>query len=293
MKFSYQLLISSVLLIFTLKNTASAQTSFNENFSGTLAQWQGGVASYAVTAGEAALTTTGSGVAYMSAVAPVRDSVSWSVYFRQNLGATGPSSSNYTRIVLQSDVADVSGAFNGYYLQIGETGNDTIRLYRKNGAVSTKLLSANTGISLNPTVARLQVTRNASGFWQIFVDNAGGTTYVLAASGTDNTFLSGGFFGLQNGFTTTNASGKFFFDDVTISPLFIDNISPTVVTATAITATQIDVLFSEALNASSASTISNYTINNGITVQGAILDGVNTKLVHLTVSNLTSGATYT
>ncbi len=289
MKYPY--LFISVFLI--LNSVAFAQTSFNDDFSGSaLAQWQGSTSSYSVVASEAALTTTGTASAYIAAAAAMRDSVSWSVYFRQVLGTTGPSSTNYTRIVLQSDVADVSGAYNGYYLQIGETGNDTIRFYRKNGATSTKIFSANTGISLNPTTIRVKVTRNASGAWRLFADNTGGTNFVLIGSGTDNTFLSGSFFALQNAYTSTNATGKYFFDDVQISPLFVDATPPSLVSASSVSATQVDALFSEPLNSVTANNALNFTLNNGVTVQNAVLDAANLKLVHLTVSALQSGTTY-
>ncbi len=290
--FRHYLIFSSFFTFFFINTAAFAQTSFNEDFSSTLGQWQGNTTSYTVTAGEGAVNAAAAGSAYIAAAVAMRDSVSWSVYFRQVLGAAGPSSSNYSRIVLQSDVADVSGAFNGYYLQIGETGNDTIRLFRKNGTTSTKIFSANMGISLNPTVARIKMTRNAAGAWKLFVDNTGGTNYAQVGSGNDNTFMSGGFFGLQNAFTSTNITGKFFYDDINISPLFVDNIAPAIVSATAISATQVDVLFNEPLNAAAANTAANYTINNGIAVQTANLDGANPKLVHLTVSSMTSGTNY-
>ncbi|MEY4927509.1 MAG: hypothetical protein RI894_1945, partial [Bacteroidota bacterium] len=280
--------------IFSILNSAAfAQTSFNDDFnSGTLAQWQGNTSNYTVTAGEAVLSTTGTGTAYIAAAAAMRDSVSWTVYFRQLLGATGPSSSNYTRIVLQSDAADVSGAYNGYYLQIGETGNDTIRLYRKNGATATKVFSANAGILLNPTTIRVKITRNASGAWLLFADNTGGTNFVLIGSGNDNTFLSGNFFALQNAYTSTNASGKFFFDAVHISPLFADTAPPSLASASSVSATQVDALFDESLNSVTANNALNFTINNGATVQNAALDAVNLQLVHLTVSALQSGTAY-
>lgn len=292
MKKSIKNLLFAFLLFANLP-AAIAQTAFTDAFTTNFAAWRGDTAKFAIVAGEAALNTTGTGAAYIATPAAMQDSTSWMVYVRQAIGSGGPSATNFSRIVLQSDVADVSGAFNGYYLQIGETGSDTIRFYRKNGTTSTKLFSANTGISINPTLARLKVTRSSLGFWQLFVDNTGAAAFNLVGSGSDNTYPRGNFFALQVGFTSTNASNKFFFDDVMISPLFVDNTPPSLVSATGVSLTQVDVLFNEALKASSANTATNYSINNGIAIQNASLDAVNPNLVHLTTTLLQSGTNYT
>ena len=68
---------------------------------------------------------------------------------------------------------------------------------------------------------------------------------------------------------------------------------PTISSVGAITSTQVDVLFDEDVDQTTAETSTNYTIDNGITVSAASRDAGNNALVHLTVSTLSTGITYT
>ena len=69
---------------------------------------------------------------------------------------------------------------------------------------------------------------------------------------------------------------------------------PELASASAPTATTVDVVFNESVERESAEEVTNYSINNGIGPPvSASQDSVNLSLVHLTVSTLTSGVTYT
>lgn len=287
-------LLSLSFFTFITSVALNAQTTFTDDFSGGLSQWQGTVANFTVVGGEAKLNATGAGTAYLVAPMRIQDSCSWQVYFRQELGTQGPSGMNYTRIFLQSDNADLTAPLNGYYLQMGETGTDTLRLYKKTGATATKLLSAMSPLPLNPTQARLKVTRNAQGVWNVYADYSGGTNYAIQGSVTDNTYSSGSYFGLLCGYTSTAAT-KYFFDDVTVSPLFVDNIKPVLQSAAAVNGTQVDALYSEPLNATTANVTTNYSVSGVIGAPAtATIDATNSALVHLTFTNsLQSGITYT
>lgn len=73
-----------------------------------------------------------------------------------------------------------------------------------------------------------------------------------------------------------------------------DTTKPTIVSATALSATQVDVLFSELVTVATCEVEGNYSIDQGINNPSlAQRDGSNSALVHLTVSTLTSGTTYT
>jgi hypothetical protein len=73
-----------------------------------------------------------------------------------------------------------------------------------------------------------------------------------------------------------------------------DTTKPTIASATALSATQVDVLFSELVTVATCEVEGNYSIDNGINNPSlAQRDGSNSALVHLTVSTLTSGTTYT
>ncbi|TAF36771.1 MAG: hypothetical protein EAZ66_07455, partial [Alphaproteobacteria bacterium] len=194
---------------------ASAQGVFNDDFAGGLALWQN-TTDYAIVNGQLKHTATTAGTSYIVAAADMRDSVSWEFFFQLDFS---PSSSNFTQITLQSDVQNVSGAFNGYYLKMGETGADLIRLYKKSGTASTLLASASDTLQTTaPVKARVKVTRNAAGQWKLYADYTGGSDFsVVKATATDNTFPRGNFFGIGSTHTVTNA-GKLYYDDMRIAP---------------------------------------------------------------------------
>ena len=73
---------------------------------------------------------------------------------------------------------------------------------------------------------------------------------------------------------------------------FADPDPPELTSATVITATQVDVSFNEDVDQTTAETVGNYAIDGGVIVSGAVRDGSNNALVHLTVSTLTPYTDY-
>ena len=225
----------------------------------------------------------------LSTVAAIQDSTIWEFYVQMDFA---PSTSNYALVYLQSDNANLSNTSNGYYLRIGSSGStDSIEIYRLDAGVSTKVFGGAVGaVATNPTV-RCRIIRNNIGFWEVFVDYSGGINYALEGSFTDANYNSGSYFGFKATYTTTRGD-KFFFDDVSISPLVVDVIPPSIDSVAVLTATSIDIYFDEAVDLSTASISTNYTIDNGISVLSAARDAVDFKLVHLSLSSMQSGSSY-
>jgi hypothetical protein len=125
----------------------------------------------------------------------------------------GTSSGNFMDVVLISDVATVNGNYNGYFVRIGGTP-DEVSLFRKDGAVSTKIIDGTDGIisssSNNPT--RVKVIRDASNNFTLAVDVTGGTNYVSQGSIIDATHLTSSFFGIVVTYSATN-NLKYFFSN--------------------------------------------------------------------------------
>jgi len=214
----------------------------------------------------------------------------WNFWISLNFS---PSSGNYARVYLASNKSDLSSTLNGYYLQFGETGSgDQVELFRQSGT-SSILICRGTTIIANAFSIGVQVTRDNTGLWRLFVDAAGGTNYTQEASGTDATYTSTSFFGVYCDYTSTNANG-FFFDDFYIysppdaTPALLDSIK-------IISQNKLDAYFSEALSAASAQTPANYSVNNNIGYAAAAAqDSINFKLVHLTFGdNFTNAEFYT
>lgn len=275
--------------------TSQAQTLQDDFTDGDFTNtptWQGDVGEFVVN-GSNQLQLNNLGVSAESELylaANIQDSTFWEFYVQMDFA---PSTSNRTRIYLQSDNANLSSTNNGYYVHLGGTSStDSIELFRVDGGSATKLLGGTVGaIATNPTV-RIRVIRSNTNEWTLFADYTGGTTFVNEGSIVDPApHSSGNFFGIWCDYTTTRGN-QFFFDDFYISPLFVDLAPPVIDTIIAVNGIQVDVYFDEAVDAATANIAGNYNINNGISVSNAQKDGTDPKLVHLTTSTLTSLTTY-
>ena len=127
-----------------------------------------------------------------------------------------PSTNNFAKVYLASDMIDLSGPLNGMYVQIGgQSGNiDDISLYTQTGTNSNKIIDGSPGlVSNNPDVS-IKVTRDVVGNWELFLD----TTGVFFTQGTafDNSILSSDYFGVYCKYTITR-SDKFWFDDFSVT----------------------------------------------------------------------------
>ncbi|RZK51706.1 MAG: hypothetical protein EOO91_20500, partial [Pedobacter sp.] len=175
-----------------------------------------------------------------------------------------PSASNQAKIYLIADNQDLNAPLNGYFVQIGESGStDSYDLYRQSGTTATKIIdgSAKTRVDVNTLLARVKVTRNDVGKWELFTDITGGTNYVLEGSATDLTHTNTDWFGVRCEYTSTRSTG-FIFDDFTISELTPDVTPPTLVSAKVLDELNVEVVFSERLQPSSALITNNYTVTN-------------------------------
>jgi hypothetical protein len=219
------------------------------------------------------------------------DNKEWRFFIKYNFA---PSSSNYGRVFLTSNISDLAqGSFSGYYLQLGSAGtNDAIELHRSALGIDTLICSGPLGQIANSFQVSIRVKRNALGDWSIYGDFSGGQNYSLIATGNDPSNYIGGYFGFSAVYTISNAT-KFYYDNVYIGNEIIDNQPPLLDTAIAISATQVDAYFNEALDPVSAQIASNYVFNPTIGASSAVLDAVNPALVHLTTTSpLINGTSY-
>ncbi|MFA6275709.1 MAG: lamin tail domain-containing protein [Pedobacter sp.] len=175
-----------------------------------------------------------------------------------------PSATNLVRIYLISDQQDISGSLNGYFVQIGESGNtDSYDLYKQTGTTVSKIIDgpAKARVEANKLLAQIRVTRNDVGKWELYTDIAGGTNYNLEGSATDLTYTNSDWFGVLCKYTATRSDG-FTFDNFSITELTPDVTPPTLVSAKVLDEFSIEAVFSERLESSSASMANNYTIAN-------------------------------
>src|SRR5690554_4934479 len=182
----------------------------------------------------------------------------WEFFVRMDFE---PSAGNRTQVFLMSDIADLSGAVNGYALRGGENGaNDVFRLFKMTaGAEDTEVLTGTTNISDGGSY-RVKVTRDATGNWTLEV--AEGYDGILAedATGTDNSYTTASHFGVRATYTSTR-SKLFYFDfkidlpKPVIDPLLVNSFS-------VVNNNQIDIAFSKDIDATSVNN-SDFELNPG------------------------------
>jgi len=212
----------------------------------------------------------------------------WDFYVRMDFN---PSSSNLARVYVMSDNVDLSGSLNGYFVMIGNT-TDEVSLYRQTGTAITEIIDGVDGIVNTSAVGvRIQVTRDASGNWEVFRDALGGYAFTSEGTVNDNTYSATTHFGVYCKYTSTR-SELFYFDN--LGDPYVDGLAPTVSNLNIISSTQLDFQFSEPMDQTTAETAANYNVNNGIGIpSSAILDGTDPSIVHLTFATpFTNGTTY-
>lgn len=285
------------LTFFFILLLVNCRADFSDDFSdGNFTAnptWNGTIADYIVnTSQELQLNNSVAGTSYLSTAHNLAtiDNKEWRIWTKQSFASSG---SNYGRIYLTSNSADLSSDPEGYYIQLGEAGsNDAIRLFKNIGGIHTELLSGVAAQIATSFTIGIKVFRDNLGNWSLFVDETGGENYTLVGSVNDASSAMGTHFGFLDVYTASNAT-KFYYDNIYIGDEILDTSPPVLLSATAINASLIDVLFDEALNQLSAENTSNYDIQPFVIIQSASLDGTNPALVHLIpVSPLSNGGMY-
>lgn len=203
-----------------------------------------------------------------------------------------PSSSNQVKVYLVSDQADMEGDLNGYFIEIGQSSDDVIKLRRQNGSSSTTVFTGST-IFTGDVLVRIRVSRDDIGNWEVFSDPTGDSDFSSeGAVFHDDTFTTSSYFGLLCKHSSTR-NDDFYFDDflVSVAP---DTQPPSLNVIQVVSFNQIDLQFDEALEQTSAELVNNYSVDGEIgQPTSASLDVSDNSLVHLTfASSFTNNATY-
>ncbi|MBI3511776.1 MAG: lamin tail domain-containing protein [Bacteroidetes bacterium] len=255
--------------------------------------WSGDAADYQVNASFQLQLNSASTVAdtsYLSFPSPFIGNAEWDFWVKESFA---PSDNNNVRVYLVSDIANLKGNVNGYYVRMGENGSlDSIDLWEQSGTTQTKIIDGiNNHCAATTNTLRIKVTRDATGTWTLYSDTTGGTNYQVEGMVFDNTHTTSSFFGVFSKYTISNVT-KFYYDDIYVGPVIVDNTPPTLVSATATSATALDVLFDENVDAVTSQVTTNYSVNNSIgNPITAVRDAVNHSLVHLTFSSSFVSAT--
>ena len=290
--------IQGILLFFSLLSSFFVRAQLTDNFTDgdfiSNPSWTGSSTEFIVNASQQVqLNNTISGTSYLSTahgLSTLSDH-EWQFWVKQSFAS---SSSNYGKVFLSADNADLSSAQNGYYMLFGEANAvDALRLFKLENGISTQLCAGIDGQISASFVVRIKVILSAVGTWSLFADLSGASSFLLQGSANDPSILTGTHAGFICTYTSSNAN-KFYYDDFYIGAPILDTQAPILVQGTAISSSQVDVLFDEALSSSSANELANYAILPFNSFVSALQDNLNPALVHLTTTlPLTNGNTYT
>jgi len=209
----------------------------------------------------------------------------WEFFIQLNFD---PTTTNYPRVYLISNQADLTGALQGYFFQIGETGQtDRFRLYRQNGISTTQIITGPAKIRANANLvtARIKITRDHDGKWELYADVAGGTNYVLEGTATDNNYTTTTHFGVNCRYATASRYNQFIFDDFKITELIPDVTPPKILSIKSLNTKTIELTFDEALGNTSAQNVVNYSLSRGAGNPLTAIMGATNNVVNLTYAN--------
>ncbi len=239
--------------------------------------------------------TTSNTSFYISTSSTLANNCQWEFYANLQFNT---SSTNYADIYLTSNVANLqSASINGYFVRIGNT-LDEICLYKRSGTLASavKIIDGVDGITnVSNNLLKIKVVRTAANLFSLERDITGtGNNYISEGTATDATFTTSASFGFYIAQSTSSFFQKHTFDDISVGPIIIDNMPPTLISAVSTSSTTVDVLFSENVDIITSQTAANYILSPGIgTASSAVRDAANFKLVHLSLGTpLISGNTY-
>lgn len=258
-----------IILLNCLSGFAQINDSFDDGDFTTDPEWLGEADKFQISAGQLNNNGSGSDEVYIAASSSLQDYTLWEFYLQ--IDGSAPSGSNRARVYLTSNLANLEGSVDGYYIQIGQTGDDFVSLYRSDKGSGTLLA---TGSVAFDSQVSIQVIRDDSGIWTVSSDHDGNTEDGDSFTFFDNTYTSTSFFGWIVNHTSSRVD-DFFLDDVLIDQISIENVE--------VTSNQsITVSFNQAPPISEVSSIANYTIA-GLTLLAADQDIADARKVKLEI----------
>lgn len=215
-----------LLLAVSLSGVVSVRAQFADDFSDgefhASPDWTGDAAKFAVNSGSLRLLApAATGTAFLSTPSLAIHEASWEFSIRMDFT---PSSTNYARLYIVADQANLQAPLNGYFVKVGNTSRE-VSLYRQTGSTETEILDGHDDrVNLAVVVLRIRVTRDALGQWSMWSE-IGGTGLELEGSTVDTTHGLSGWFGVQCVYTSTR-SDKFWFDDFVVTGTIIPDTTP-------------------------------------------------------------------
>jgi hypothetical protein len=281
------ILLIYIIFFANLFTNAQLTESFTDGDITTNPAWGGGLTDFTVNPAFQLQSNNSivNSTYYLSTASTLAITAQWEFYHQISFN---PSSANYTDVFLTASASDLTATTtNGYFVRIGNTA-DEIALYRKDGAVVTKIIDGVDGtLNTSNNIMKIKVVRNAANQFTLNRDLTGtGNSYFTEGVVTDVTYTTSAFFGILIKQSTASFFQRHFFDDITVQVFVPDVTAPALISATALTSSTLDVLFNEAVDIATSQAMANYVVNNSVgSPLTAIRDATNLALVHLTFAS--------
>lgn len=244
-----EITITVVMLLNLTPGVAQFIDRFDDDDFTNNPSWQGADSRFVVSGGRLKLQApTAPGTAFLATPSEAIYEASWTLNLQLDFT---PSSTNYSKIYLVSDQADLGGPLNGYFIKIGGSTRD-VSLYRQSGTTETRLIDGvDDRVNQASVVLTIRATRDATGRWELFSDVGSKGNGTTEGTVVDQTYLESSWFGIACIYTSTR-SDKFWFDDFDISGSKTpDTTPPALISLDVLDALHFRVEFSEPLDPSS------------------------------------------
>ncbi len=283
--------LSMLFLVFSLSYTQIVDDFGDGDFYDN-PEWKGDRYDFVVNKHyQLQLDAYDAGESYLYLEYPNEDNLELRYYFKMDFN---PSISNKLNVFICLDTNDISSA-NGYCITIGENGSgDKIIFNKLKAGRLIKLGEGNTGnFADSPSFAKIKVTRNIEGIWNIYSDRGEGY-YVEELEVFDDEFVfENNYFILNPKYSKTRID-KFFFDDFYLGAYIPDTIAPKINGAELISRTILVLEFDEPLSQENIKEVLNYRVlNSNISPKEVIFqDTVPNKLKLIFEEEFRSGIIY-
>jgi hypothetical protein len=254
---------AKVFLMFAVFN-ASQQlfAQFTDDFSdGDFVydpRWSGHDSKFVIEASKLSLKAPPvTDIAYLATTSRSINDATWEFLVHLEFN---PSTSNYARVYLVSDQPNLSGALNGYFIEIGNITDD-VSLYRQTGLAITRLIDGGDGkTDLAAVILSVKVHRDYNGLWTLYSDAGATGTYVTEGSILDKEHVVASFFGVFCSYTSTR-SDKFHFDNFSVTGEVLSDPIPPELINVEILPSQLRLTFSEDIEPETAVNLNNYHVD--------------------------------
>ena len=148
---------------------------------------------------------------YITCHSPVSRKAVWQVDIAFDFN---PSSSNYLKIYLVSDKANLESSLNGYFIKAGGS-DDEISLYRQSGKNEIEIIDGTDAkLSKSHNQFKIRVERDSLWNWEVLSDTGDG--FHHEGNAIDSVYKESEFFGISCRYTGTR-SDKMSFDNFSVS----------------------------------------------------------------------------